>query len=486
MTSENDKTMKANKIYILIITLSCSFSGFTQTADQAKELYKKGAFAQAKPYFAQQIKAHPKDANINQWYGVCLFETGEQANAEKYLLVAAQKAIPEAYRYLGEFYLKYYRFEEAVEQLSKYIALPIISPESIATYNKKLKQAETAMRLIKGIVKVEIIDSLVVNKDNFFQQYKLSPESGTIRKYDSHFGTDTKSFASVYENERKDRIYFASKSSKGDYDIYTSDKLLDSWSEKNSLSNAVNTPENENFPFLLSDGTTLYFASDGEGSIGGYDIFVTRYNLAENTYLTPENLGMPFNSTANDYMLAIDEQNQIGWFASDRNQPSGKVAIYLFLPREEKVVYDNLSPSQIVSLAKINSIKESWTANQKNYKEILQRISKPAETAVIQDVAKGEFIFVLNDNRILRSLSDCKNAESAKLLNSWLTIKAQYQNQSESLEKLRRDYRLSNEKTRKSLTDSILSKEKSLDEQRIKLNELEVKLRKMENNTTNK
>lgn len=43
-------------------------------------------------------------------------------------------------------------------------------------------------------------------------------------------------------------------------------------------------------PVCLSDGVTIYYATDGEG-LGGYDIFVTRYNTNTDSYLTPENVG---------------------------------------------------------------------------------------------------------------------------------------------------------------------------------------------------
>lgn len=87
-----------------------------------------------------------------------------------------------------------------------------------------------------------------------------------------------------------------------------------------------------NYPFMMPDGTTFYFAATGEESIGGYDIFVTRFDSESGSFLKAENIGMPFNSTANDYMYAIDEFNDIGWFATDRSQPEGKVCIYIFIP----------------------------------------------------------------------------------------------------------------------------------------------------------
>lgn len=68
--------------------------------------------------------------------------------------------------------------------------------------------------------------------------------------------------------------------------------------------------------------------------------FVTRYNTNTDTYLVPENVGMPFNSPYNDYMYVIDEYNNLGWFASDRYQPEDKVCIYVFVPNDSKRTYN--------------------------------------------------------------------------------------------------------------------------------------------------
>ena len=54
--------------------------------------------------------------------------------------------------------------------------------------------------------------------------------------------------------------------------LYSRIRLLDGWSEPESLT-SLNEQGNVNYPFLMSDGITLYYASDGEGSLGGYDIF---------------------------------------------------------------------------------------------------------------------------------------------------------------------------------------------------------------------
>ena len=78
-----------------------------------------------------------------------------------------------------------------------------------------------------------------------------------------------------------------------------------------SLNGLTERNGQQDYPFMLSDGTTLYFAENGEESLGGYDLFVTRYSSSSHEYLKPENLGMPFNSPYNDYMLVIDEPNNL-------------------------------------------------------------------------------------------------------------------------------------------------------------------------------
>lgn len=89
---------------------------------------------------------------------------------------------------------------------------------------------------------------------------------------------------------------------------------------------------------MLSDGVTVYFASDNESGLGGYDIYITQYNTNTNMYLPPENIGMPYNSPANDYLLVIDDIKGIGYFASDRYMTDGNVCVYTFIPNDEKQI----------------------------------------------------------------------------------------------------------------------------------------------------
>ena len=57
-----------------------------------------------------------------------------------------------------------------------------------------------------------------------------------------------------------------------------------------------------------------------------------------NDYSEPINIGMPFNSPANDYLYVFDEMTHIGWFATDRFQHQDTVVVYEFVPNKEKIL----------------------------------------------------------------------------------------------------------------------------------------------------
>lgn len=81
---------------------------------------------------------------------------------------------------------------------------------------------------------------------------------------------------------------------------------------------SINVFGNVNYLYVLLDGVIIYYVLDGDGFMGGYDIFVIWYNINIDIYLVLENVGMFFNLFYNDYMYVIDEYNNLGWFVFDR------------------------------------------------------------------------------------------------------------------------------------------------------------------------
>jgi outer membrane protein OmpA-like peptidoglycan-associated protein len=126
-------------------------------------------------------------------------------------------------------------------------------------------------------------------------------------------------------------IYFTSETKKGNTgsDIYMA--TLDSsgkWSQAISLGNVINTPFDEDSPFIDIDGKTLYFSSDGHEGFGGYDIYKSFFD--GKNWSKPVNLGQPVNSPCDDFDFTLSDEGNNGYFSSSRVGGYGDLDIYKF------------------------------------------------------------------------------------------------------------------------------------------------------------
>ena len=463
------------KYQILLLFLCFGALASAQSLDQARKLYNDGNYAAAKPVFEKYIKISPKDASYNHWYGVCLYETGEVAAAEKYLLFASTKKIQESFRYLGQLYFLTYRFEESAEAYETYIDFLATKKQPTDAFDKKLRQSTKAARMLESTEDVQIIDSIVVDKNHLLSAYMLTPESGAIIDFENFFEDNlTDKTGTVYLTQRGDRTFYSKSTEANGYDLFSMNKALDEWTDELALSDNINSEGNEGYPYLLTDGITLYFASDKSGTIGGYDLYVTRFNKNSNTYLNPEQLGMPFNSVYNDYLLVIDEVKGVGWFATDRFQEEGKVVIYTFIPSEAKTPIETDDTKIKRNRAMITSIADSW--KETDYSALQEK----ARSEVIIVEKKADFTFTINNGLDYHFLSDFKN-EGAKSL----YIKAQQTGEklnkaSGILRELREEYAKGDEEKKTRLKTAILEAEEKQEALTNEIKELEKQARNEE------
>lgn len=156
----------------------------------------------------------------------------------------------------------------------------------------------------------------------------------------------------------------------GNIDIYKSVKGSDGqWSAPANLGKTINTPYDEDSPYLSDDGQTLYFASKGHPGYGSYDIY--KSTLENGEWSSPENLGQPINSPAHDIFLINVPNSNSGYFSSSRKGGHGDMDIY-----------------------KINYIKDA-TKECTDFNSDLITFS----TSILEET-KGEFkcVATLNDN----------------------------------------------------------------------------------------
>ncbi|HET6991557.1 MAG TPA: OmpA family protein, partial [Bacteroidia bacterium] len=124
----------------------------------------------------------------------------------------------------------------------------------------------------------------------------------------------------------------------GGRDIYRSVRLPNGeWSKPTNLGPKINTPYDEDAPAILADGMTLYFASNGPKSMGGFDILVSILN-PDTGWSEPMNIGYPVNSTDDDLFFVPTPDDKHAYFSS-ANSPHGfgeKDICFLTFPEKEE------------------------------------------------------------------------------------------------------------------------------------------------------
>lgn len=378
-----------------------------------------------------------------------------------------------------------YQFSEAATLLQKEIAAAKKLKKPTAQLEAKLSKAMKGFNMLQGTEKVQIIDSMVVDKQNFLSAYKLCKESGSVLPMQTFLQRAQLSIANcgetTYVNELGDVAFYATKDSLGTLKLFRSDCFEGKWSTPHKLKGLTEAAlGSQDYPFVLSDGTTLYFAAQNEDGLGGYDIFVTRLKSDTREYVKPENIGMPYNSPFNDYMYAVDEQNNLGWFASDRFQPHDKVCIYIFLPNAVRDVYNQSETpvSKIRSAAKIQTI----AATQYDTEKVAEGVKRlrNLQTNADDDSSTSSFFCLLDDSHVYRKITDFTKPEARTIALQWSSLSRRYVQAQKRLEALRKAYAASEDENRKALSSQILNLEKSSSQMKQQIDLLINNLRKVE------
>jgi outer membrane protein OmpA-like peptidoglycan-associated protein len=126
-------------------------------------------------------------------------------------------------------------------------------------------------------------------------------------------------------------LYFVSnrKGGYGGYDIWKSTLTEKGWSEPENLGPNINTPFDEQSPFIHPDDNTLYFSSNGWPGMGNMDVFLSRRGK-DGQWQQPENLGYPINTSADDGGLTLNTNGDQAYLSSNNLQGYGGFDIYSF------------------------------------------------------------------------------------------------------------------------------------------------------------
>lgn len=248
-----------------------------------------------------------------------------------------------------------------ISENGKYVLYYVNNPKS----KNNLQISEKSRSSFK---RSTLIKSKLINSANFLQ------ESATI------------------SNNRNYLIYSSDKpGGTGRQDLYICRKLPDGeWGEPLNMGETINTSFDESYPYLSNNGLTLHFASTGHNSIGGYDIFVSHFDLAKKEWSKPSNIGYPINTPYNNTSICYNRTKKYAYVATHRKDSYGGLDIY-------KVDYLDTPPSYTT----IKGFVVDADSNLFNIPLTIEVFDKDTEELYgLYEVnpTKGNFIMILPPN----------------------------------------------------------------------------------------
>ena len=187
-------------------------------------------------------------------------------------------------------------------------------------------------------------------------------------------------------------LYFSSErpGGYGGRDLYKASLMADgSWGNAQNLGSKINTVRDDDAPFIHPDSRTLIYSSQALNSMGSYDIFLTEYNASDSSWSTPKNIGYPINTPDDDRYFVLSTDGNRGYYASGKEGGFGLHDIYIVdMP-------DDFAKPNVIMVKGITTLDEKpieaivqvdMTDNNQNYRTIN---SNPAEGNYLVNLVAG-------------------------------------------------------------------------------------------------
>jgi hypothetical protein len=380
----DNKMRKYTFLFLLFIIVSVStLAQVENNLYELKSAYlniQNGNYKEAYPYFKEMQRIYPKEPSYNYYLGRCLlFLDKDSLQSIKYLRLASTKEVSEeVYYYLGLAYIKNYQFEKAIKNLQWFNKRATKKQLKELDVQNYLSFAENGLYLTKYIKMPKVYSKELRTKSDFYKNYRFDDFKGNFVDRDDYLKLKKDS---LVENsiiyipqliEKGEMLYFSGlNETRGDFDIFRITRLSDStWSEQENLGDIINTPFDEDYPYLHSDGSTLYFASKGHYSMGGYDLYSSTWSWDTQEWSEPENLDFPINSPFNDILFVASPNKKTAFFASDRETSQNKVMVYKLKLNNSEPYIETENHEDLLGYSKLNVNIESEKSERKKQANI--------------------------------------------------------------------------------------------------------------------
>jgi hypothetical protein len=306
-------------------------------AAEANVFFEEGNYVQAYAAYSQLVSLYGSNPIYAFRFGAAgIYATTDREKCVFFMKDGVRRGYtePETHYYLARAYHLSYNFKEALAEYEKFETSAEKKQLAKSDCKAQKLSAESGLNLMNSIKDVQVLEKTEAEKSSFYRYMNIDAAIGKIistpKELLSKLDLKSKEEHVFFLPSNGKKIFFSSKGKDGltGKDIYTTSRVNGTFTPPVKLKSSVNTEFDEDFAFMHPNGSTLYFASKGHGSMGGYDIFRCEWDATISDFGPAINMDFAINTPDDDLFFITDSLNTTAYFASSRLTSPDKLYVY--------------------------------------------------------------------------------------------------------------------------------------------------------------
>jgi tetratricopeptide (TPR) repeat protein len=355
--------------------------------------FEKGEFRLAYEGFTKMIQDRSGNAMCSYYAGRCLVEMNEKLDEAIELLYSASgKSVPgDVDLYLGMAYHRNYNFAEAIRYYSRFETQAARQDVKVSRVKQLISDCRSAREITASYNQYAVMNVTFIDLSDSAEFTQIRMKGGELRRKPPEYfspGEDREGLSSLMfmpvNPVRGDYIYYSghNRAGRDGTQLFRVRRSAGrTWGDPEEI-RTLNTEGDEILPYFDPIESDLYYASDGSGGVGGFDLYRSHYDTDRDQWSEPINLGFPVNSVMDEYLLLPGSDLGMLMFFSTREGTDSTVTVYRVHLVEPKKKADPNNPGMLKEIASMGGVAEEILAE-------LRSVSGPGGKGSL-DASQGE------------------------------------------------------------------------------------------------
>jgi hypothetical protein len=345
-----------------------------QPEQDAFELFESASYREALTGFRDLLRVNPNREDLHYYMGRCLVELGDdldEAIEHLYRAANGNDVGGDATFYLARAYHLNYNFSEALKYYRQFEMKASRQEKKEFGIDHLRATCRSAMEITSAYNPYEVMNVTFIDLLDSAQFSQIKMKGGDLQYRPAVYGGET-----ATRDNLTDLMFLSPNAVRGEYAFFA-DRGKNSrvgtqlfrirkgpgnaWGDPEEIK-ALNTDGDEILPYFDPVENDLYFATNGQLGIGGFDLYRSHYDSERDQWTEPMNLGFPINSTMDEFLLLPGTDLGMMMFFSNRQGPDSMVTVYRVHLIEPKVETDIRNHQMLREIAGMDGIADQIQA----------------------------------------------------------------------------------------------------------------------------